>query len=314
MVSNITNFNIQKTNLANLYPNLKDSSVSMPVIPPPAQEDDSTHFTSKQKSKDQSFVQKHWGKMLLGAAAITVGAILTKGKLWGKQTLEHAQKNLSEIFRKDISKEEAVSMLKKYQEILKIEDKNEFITQLFHQVKKDYGYENINVKLDILDKPVEARGTIKGAAVYRFSKGEIGVLKTRSKEEIFSSLPHEFNHMRQEEYMYLTSPEKMRTSLVEKTIDALKNDESHKNNLGELRKEAEKFADEQMDSMSKRWGGRSAFSSDSKQYKLGQKYIESHKKYINDNKKAYDNDFNEQEAHKIGDLMQEIARYIESNK
>ena len=65
--------------------------------------------------KEESFFEKHWGKMLLGAGLVA-GAILTKGKLWGKskeitnfKTVEKfEQKDLQDIVSK-VCKEKNIS-------------------------------------------------------------------------------------------------------------------------------------------------------------------------------------------------------------
>lgn len=308
MVSKVPNIAVQGYKQSNLYQNGNDAAVSSPIITGNLQQPqyDSVNFTSNASAKKEKSTP--WGAILLGAAAIGAGVFLTKGKLWGKEL--QARQNLSKIFGKDFSKDEAKTLLQKYKEIYKIDDKHTFIDELFKQVKKDYGYEGKDITWHILNKPVETSSNeLKGAAKYSFSLGEVGVLPTRSKDEIFISMTHEFDHVRQEEYMYRTSPEKTRKSCVEKTMDYLKTSENHKNDFELIQKDAEEFADEQMKRISKRWGDREAFSVDSKQYKLGEKYLESNSKYVNNDKKLYDNDFNEKEAHKIGDLM----RYVVEN-
>lgn len=331
MVSNIGNFNYQGYAQNSLQ---SDSAVSVPnspATPPqipqqspqqlPPMENDSVSFTTQTpaqtpaQGKKKNFVEKNWFGLLLGASAITAGVILTKGKLWGKTKpigFEQVQKNLAEIFGKqNLSKTEAETMIQKYKEIYNIKDKDEYITKLFGQLKKDFGYENTDAHLEILTKAIDA-GNIKGAAAYSFSDGKFKVVNTYSKERIFGSIPHEFDHMRQEEYMYRTSPDKLRKALAERTIAALKDTEKWKNMLDKLPLAAENFANEQMISISKRWKSRGAFSPESKEYKLGEKYIDSQKHFEKDNKNSYDNSFNEQEAHRIGDLMRDIGNYIKT--
>lgn len=277
-----------------------------------------TNTTSYAPSAPQkkSFLEKHWWKLLLGAGAVAVGAIALKGKFFAKEKpvdFEKVQQNLAEIFRqKDMTKEQTEAMLKNYQEIYKIEDKNTFIEKLFHQVKKDYGYENVDIKLKITDVPIDG-DAMKGAGKYSFSQGEMEILNTRPKEQIFATITHEFDHVRQEEFQYLTSIERTKQAWKERAEHFLKNKrtKSTGNATGKTTT-MEEFGEEIEKNLTKRWSGRQKFAPDSDEYKLGEKYIESVKSYVNGNKNAYNADFNEQEAEKIGGLMEEVAVHIKN--
>lgn len=329
MVSNIPNITMQNANLANLYPNLKDSSISIPVIPPPVQEGDSTHFTSKQKSNDQSFVQKHWGKMLLGAAAITVGAILTKGKLWAKEkpvSFEKVQQNFAEIFgKKNLTKEETEAMLKKYQEIYKIKDKKEFINQAFNQMKKDFGYENIPYELEITKKLSFVNGAI-GLGVNASNK--MTLYKFMSRKKILEAITHEFTHLRQREYGLRTSPQKLVEAMKKNIFNGLEHNPKAKKDYEKDIKMgdhliAQKCIQELKD-LGALFGKLPMFEKGSEKYLKGEKYIKAKSEqtdFLETNQlfsktayTKYRDNLLEQEAWQNGSLMQEIARYIEANK
>lgn len=264
--------------------------------------------------KQKSFVEKHWGKMLLGAGALVVGGILTKGKLWGKKTpatFEQAQKNLSEIFRKDIPKEEAEAMMKRYQEIYKIEDKDTFIEKLFHQVKKDYGYENSTVALTKYNSSF--RPGING---YQ-KPGEIGILRTRSKKQIFNTMTHEFHHMRQDEIMYRTSPEKFTQIDKNRKLEELLNDSEFKklHNEGDedFKELLNSHIDKQQKILKKNFGHLPPYKEGSAEYAQAEKYFEACRSYFKDSAKGnegYMNNLIEVEAWDIGAKMQEVANYI----
>lgn len=330
MVSNISNINIQKANLANLNSNPQDSNISMSVIPQHIQEGDSTHFTSKQKSKDQTFVQKHWGKMLLGAASITVGAILTKGKLWAKEkpvSFEKVQQNLAEIFdKKNITKEETENFIQKYKEFYKIRDKKEFITKSFEQMKKDFGYENIPCELKITEKLEKNHD---GSFTFGHNiLNKISVYKGFSKNEALNTLCHEFTHLRQREYMIRTSSEKLTEAMAKGSFNNLEYNP-------EIKKIYEKNPDEFkalilaenqkiVDKLNQIFGKLPKFEKNSPQYIQGEKYIEAKAQKIAvvekskmsaiEIDKLYHDNLLEQEAWHNGSLMQEIAKYIQYQK
>lgn len=206
MISNIPNINIQRNKV---YADLKDSSVSVPVNSSNVQQVDSVHFTSKTQNENNSFLQKHWGKLLVGAGVIALGAVLTKGKLWDKPpSFEKVHQNLVEIFgKKNLSKEEVETTLKKYQEIYKIEDKNEYITKLFEQVKKDFGYgDNKYIYLTIKNAKVKLSEIFKHKGVGGFCQntGEMNFQASLTKKQIFTSMFHEFTHVKQDEIAFRT--------------------------------------------------------------------------------------------------------------
>lgn len=202
MVANISNQNVQKTNL---YADSGNTATVVPIKPstkePPQY--DSVNFSSKNKK--EGFFQRHWGKLLIGAAAIAAGMVLSKGKLWAKpqaQSLEKIHQNLAEIFgKKDLTKEQAEAMLKKYHEILKIEDKDKFIDAAFDAIKEDFGYKDTKIELEKSQIPIKGKTKTANAA---FNPTRIAIYTGLSKEQILSSTAHEFNHLKQTECMVLS--------------------------------------------------------------------------------------------------------------
>ena len=86
-----------------------------------------------------------WLLGIVGTATAVYGAVVGHRALT-KPSIEKVAQNFSEIFRKDISKEEAEKLVNNYKEIFKIDNVDDFCTKIFEQVKKDYGFGNINIK------------------------------------------------------------------------------------------------------------------------------------------------------------------------
>ena len=81
------------------------------------------------------------------------------------EAMKQIPKNLEHIFGRSYSKEDSLQEVKTYQDLLKIEDQNTFIEKAFHQVKKDFGYEDLAIKLQMVDKPIGEEGDVlKGIA------------------------------------------------------------------------------------------------------------------------------------------------------
>ncbi len=175
----------------------------------------------KAPQKEESFLSKHWGKLLIGAGVVAVGALCIASKLKHSakpfKSIEEVQAAFEKIFRKDIPKEHSQKMLDKYKDIMKIEDKDTFITKVFEQIKKDYGLENCNIALKI-----NGTGSLAaGGCGYK----EIAIKSQASKQEIFGTIAHELNHSVQRKYSFNSSME----SKIERYVAALSKKPETKN-------------------------------------------------------------------------------------
>lgn len=321
--------NIQEANnQIQLYP-MQRTSVNRNVYSQNGgQEKDSCSFTSKKQN--ESFLEKHWGKLILGAGAIALAAVLTKGKLWGKEktvALEKVQHNLAEIFdKKNLSKDETETMLKKYKEIFKIKDKNEFINKAFNQIKNDFGYENIPYELEIKKEPMinnDGSHFTGGSYIEKMF-----VYEKDSKIEILDTISHEFKHLRQREYMFRTNPEAVLENLKEfhyKSIDLMpKAKQMMEENPKICQELILKKCNKKLKVLEDYFGHLQKYEKGSPEYSQGEKYLkaerESNNQYIERMKglkvqnNVYQNNLLEQEAWNNGKLMQEVARYISAIK
>lgn len=109
-----------------------------------------------------------------------------------KNEPQKAQKTFQEVFlRDDITEKEAFEMVKKYEEIWKIEDKKEYIEALFKEAKKNYRLDDTEIKL-AFDLPCE--GAKNAVGFYSHSKKLVSITTDCSKKDIMNTMHHEFRH------------------------------------------------------------------------------------------------------------------------
>ena len=155
-----------------------------------------------------------WALGILCAAVAAYGCVVGH-RMLTKPSIEKVAKDFSEIFRRDVSKDEAEKLVKKYEELLNIEDTEEFCKKAFVEVKKDYGYENIPISLKI-NKVKDVNGA--GDAGWDSERGiiNINLLTDRLSGKVFEKnrrgrkcelqkIIHEFQHVKQDEIAYRTS-------------------------------------------------------------------------------------------------------------
>ena len=114
---------------------------------------------NQQKEKGMSTATKI-GLAVVGGLATTYACVVGH-RMLTKPSIEKVAQNFSEIFRRDISKDEAQKMVNKYKDIFKEDDVEKFCTNIFEQVKKDYGFEKANIKLKIEKMPDAKLSTIR---------------------------------------------------------------------------------------------------------------------------------------------------------
>ena len=170
--------------------------------------------SNQEKKKSGLSTGTKWALGILGTAAAAYGCVVGH-RILTKPSIEKVAKNFSEIFRRDISKDEAEKLVKKYDELLNIKDTEEFCKKAFEEVKKDYGYKNIPIKLEI-NKVKDFYGA--GDAAWNSESGiiSINLLTDKFTEKVFEKnrrgrkcelqkIIHEFQHVKQDEIAYRTS-------------------------------------------------------------------------------------------------------------
>lgn len=161
-------------------------------------EKDTVDISATEEIKKQEIGRMSTGtKWALGIAttAAAVYGCVVGHRMLNKPSIEKVAKNFSEIFRRDVSKEEALKITERYKEIFKIKDKDEFCQKMFEQVKKDYGYSRVDIKLKKL--PIEK--IKKGDKGSFMASGYISYDPSRSRRSIYDTLIHEFQHAKQHE-------------------------------------------------------------------------------------------------------------------
>ena len=195
----------------------------------PEDKSDTLEISSKKENK--TIGMSRGKKILLGVGGIGLaiyGALVTHRAV-SRPSLNALQKDLSEVFKRNVSKEEIPDMLKKYKEILNIDDEIEFCEKAFKQIKKDYGYGDINIPLK-LDSSTQGmigggwHGDGDGFIIFYKTLIKIcgGKFDKLTKARLLDIFFHEFQHAKQTEYCIRTSPEKY--------LEALTNEKSANKN------------------------------------------------------------------------------------
>jgi len=161
----------------------------------------STNFTSAiQKTNTHTPV---WKKVLAGVAATgaaVLGAVYGVKKFQVKN-INNVRKAFQEVFmRDDITTEQAREMLKRYKEIEKIKDREEYAKALFAEAKKNFGMEKSNIKLIFENKD-------KSLGFCRTDNSEISITPACTKRQMLNTIHHEFRHAKQHELIYNMYPE-----------------------------------------------------------------------------------------------------------
>lgn len=124
-----------------------------------------------------------------------------------QENMPEVQKTFKEVFlRDDITEKEALEMLNRYKEVEKIRitgTKEEYARALFEEAKRNYGFENSNLKIFYEDLSSINRG---GSYCPGFSKVEIS--SANSIERFMNVIHHELRHVKQTFYTVNAEPDR----------------------------------------------------------------------------------------------------------
>lgn len=184
---NISQIQIQpisfKRNGAITHPNFKKTSESKP---------DTVEIKEKEKKSSNT------KKLIIGGLILKVAATVIGLRLYRKNYINKAQKTFQEVFMRDnITKEETIEMLKRYKEIKKIKNKDEYMQKLFEEVKKNYGFKDGCLELKTF---TNAERKDSGGFVQKLSHF-VNINKEQNNRHIFNSMHHEMKHKQQEYFM-----------------------------------------------------------------------------------------------------------------
>ena len=192
------------------------SAEYQPVMQQPLSQDTvqlSAKKEIKTKKKEGLSTGAKWGIGLALTATAVIGGIALHKNI----KLKNMQKSFSEIFRRDMTKEETKQLIKNYDDLMKIENIDDFCEKAFKQVKKDYGYENSNILLKVHKITDEALKKEDGGG-WSLEKKTMNLrpylqagrtFGYNDKKSLLETLIHEFQHVKQSEIEYRTSSEKL---------------------------------------------------------------------------------------------------------
>lgn len=153
--------------------------------------------------QDKTPKKKNIKNILLGIGAT---AIATLGAVYGVKkyqvkNIKNVQKAFQKTFmRDDITVEQTREMLKRYKEIEKISNREEYAKALFNEVKKNYGLEKSNIKLVFEDMKNASGFCARDNSV-------ISITPHCSRSHIINTMHHEFRHAKQHNMVYNAYPE-----------------------------------------------------------------------------------------------------------
>jgi len=263
-----------------------------------------------------------WALGIATTAAAVYGCVVGH-RMLNKPSIEKVAKNFSEIFRRDVSKEEAQRLVERYKEIFKIRDKDEFIKKCFEQVKKDFGYGSLDVQVGKLPKELLEACRKEGKTLgggYRpltpvfketgngmcelteLTSEIIGVNPSLSKSELFNTIVHEITHLKQYEIAYRTDKKAFFEAIRKNRMPTLS-----KKYIQEYQRIFEEVYGPTLEKLPKITKG-------TKEYELGMKYIDGIEKYKSGSSGAtyeeYISQLVEKEAHGTGPIVNEIYEFF----
>ena len=287
----------------------------------PIQQNDTVEINNKpKKDKDNLGIKLLLGGLVLGGAVL-VGIKLHKLKKVQEvfksefKNIENIRKNLSEIFEKDLTVKEADEFAKNYKRICEVKNDEEFAEKLFEQLKKDYGFENSHIKLQIQDF------TSQNIPQWKAKHTDLGHLvlvsrvdgKLSDREDLFVSLFHELKHHKQFETAIATDRFAFEDAIVHKKLKEYTKEQIN-NNGGEqavkswLKEKSHPFLKPEIERIEQEIG---QLPKESPLYKRGLKYIEVKRNYVQEEEltaraKDYEGNILEVEAKRIGELAREL--------
>ena len=163
----------------------------------------------------------------LFAILYTVGVGIRRHN-FNKTSIKGITKELSKVFRRNLTENETKEIIGRYKELFKIDDAETFTKKAFEQVKKDYGYEKADIPLTIkyenmwkffLKNPFKNFqagffNSINPSIKIVASCSRKNKLDKVGKLDIIECLYHELKHMEQSHLCYLKDKERFFNSLV----------------------------------------------------------------------------------------------------
>ena len=258
------------------------SNVSLDAPP------DTCELSAESKIRGKSKDNKEKGmstglKWLLGTAGVFAAGFAAHKFIPPMLVKSRVEK----IFLENFTKDETKAIQKKYQDILKISDKDEFLDKLFAELKRDYKLDNIPIKLGKTYTKGEKSGAIRGAAHFspdhRKPYLDLEVDKTYDNQTLLKHITHELRHAKQDLTCYQVGT---RDDLISVYKDRIRDTISEKKwSQKELEHEATQIVDEIISFYNKI--GVKKIDNTSRNYDWGRKILDSYRIYANKSKEAY---------------------------
>lgn len=216
------------------------------------------------------------------------------------------QKNLSEIFGRELSDIEMTELCKTYKEIFKEQDNLRFTGKLYYQVMKDFGFNTQKIRFSMDNVHPTKLGSIEktGERAYFYIGNEAQALNTvENRIKFMNVLVHELTHLKQNIIAYGTSSEAYIEALAR---HCQKKGKYQDKNLAQIKEILQAKIEQGLLIDAPKFDINSA---------MGQKGI----KYINGNlnyksseegKLEYMTQLIEKEAFEAGDMAEQAIRYI----
>lgn len=139
--------------------------------------------------------------LAMGATIATALGAVYGVRKYQVKNIKNIQKSFQEIFmRDDITVEQTREMMKRYKEIEKITDREEYAKALFEEVKKNFGMGKSNIRLVFEDQKNAAGFCSRDNSV-------ISITPRCSREHMLNTMHHEFRHAKQHNAIYNLYPE-----------------------------------------------------------------------------------------------------------
>jgi hypothetical protein len=290
-----------------LNPNLKTNCVSQNAIcknsvvsNPNSGLDCQSNATNKSSLKKTS---PNVGLKALAGLAILATSAVVYHKMARPAII---QDKVQKMFLENFTKDEGLAIQKKYKDILKIQDKDEFINKMFTELKKDYNLENIPIRIDKNFKLGEEKnGALQAAAAFtpEVEKGYflVQVDKSTSNLDLLESMTHEMRHAKQHVLGYQALNKEEYVSIMK---DRVLN--TTKRSAEEAGSIAEDFFDEYSNFYNKL--GITKMDKNDKNYEWARKVMESMREYANKSKEVYDTTLYETDAKQAANYMLSLIR------
>lgn len=239
--------------------------------------------------------------LVFGGIGLAALGIIAAVKNHNSNYLNKAQKTFQEVYmRKDISKDETIEILKRFKKLETIKNNDEYLKSLFKEIKKNYGFEELPISLDKLQKN-HSKSILGGCDNINDT---ILIKPNLERKQYIDTLHHEFRHAKQNYMAFHYNPEKY-IEAVNHNVSELVSDPTYK---GLEIKEGIEWLSKYM--------GKPDKANVAKEYEaFAQNSLNSKYHYVapEKNLNEYKNSFHEMDAYDAGEKIEKILKYIPDN-